>query len=445
MVFEESLKRDKVRACHRMNKNQNGPHTTAVLNRDLPVLDWYLIPESFSLPLISQAIREFSIKKGSTILDPFCGAGTTVVAAKLTGLNGVGIEVNPFLCFVARTKVRFDYDLPSLKEALETVISLSRDAFLGFDADLPLFSRGAEQARVEILVEAPFGMPRMFKWISPRAATKVMTLKECILKIVSGSEFEDFFLLALASILRPSSNMKLQPHAFGSRVEKTDAPVLDLYEAKIRKMYRDLETVNRGKEQWGEVNIHEGDCREAKIEDTLLPAALAVTSPPYLNNLDYTMQTRLELFFLEYVRNMDDLRALRKKMVICDAKAIYRDIEDHKLANEFKSIRTIAEQLHDKLSDRGWGWDYSFMTLSYFGGIYRMLSTMKKLVRRGARYLIVTGDSAHVGIYVPVTKITGELGVAAGWQLEGIKVQRTRRSSSHDQVLDESIVILKKK
>lgn len=439
------MKKDKVKVHHRMENNHNRLHTTAVLNRDLPVLDWYLMPESFSLPLIDQAIQEFGIKGSSTLLDPFCGAGTTVVAAKLSGFNGVGIEVNPFLCFATRTKVRFDYDLRRLREAIESVLSLARVVFQGFDGDLPLFSRKAEQAKVEILTTPPFGMPRMFKWISPKPATKVLTLKECILKVVSESEFRDLFLLALAAILRQSSNMKLQPHAFGSRIEKVDAPVLDLFEAKIRKMFRDLEMLGKNKKEWGEVNIHEGDCREGGVEDSLLPAALAVTSPPYLNNLDYTMQTRLELFFLDYVKNMDDVRALRKRMVICDAKAMYRDIEDHKLAQEFESIRTIASRLHEKLGGRGWGWDYSFMTLSYFGGIYRMLSTTKKLMRRGGRYLIVTGDSAHGGILVPVTKITGELGVAAGWELEGIKVQRTRRSSSHEHRLDESIVILKKK
>jgi hypothetical protein len=445
MTVDGTATKRKSASLGRMENQHNGLHTTAVLNRDLPVLDWYLIPESFSHPLIVQAIQEFGIRRGSTLLDPFCGAGTTVVTAKLSGLNGVGIEVNPFLCFAARTKLRVDYSLSKLKEAIESVVALARDTFRGFQSDLPLFSTKSGTSGIQILTQPPFSMPRMFRWISPKPATKVLTLKESVLRVASGTEFTDFFLLALAAILRQSSNMKLQPHAFGSRVEKEDAPVLELFEAKVRKMYRDLETMQGRSRECGEGRIHEGDCRAGDIGDTLLPAALAITSPPYLNNLDYTMQTRLELFFLGFVKDMDELRALRKKMIICDAKAIYRDVEDHAIAQEFKSIRSIAAQLHERLGGRGWGWDYSFMTLSYFGGIYRMLCAVKKHMRRGGRYLIVTGDSAHGGIPVPVTRITGELGVTAGWELEGIKVQRTRRSSSHQYGLDESIIILRRR
>ncbi|MGD9100657.1 MAG: DNA methyltransferase, partial [Anaerolineae bacterium] len=80
---------------------------TAALNQGLPCLDWYLMPESFSAPLIRSAIDEYKLKPGQTVLDPFSGTGTTVLTAMLHGLNGIGIEVNPFLCFAARIKTHF--------------------------------------------------------------------------------------------------------------------------------------------------------------------------------------------------------------------------------------------------------------------------------------------------------------------------------------------------
>ena len=49
--------------------------STAVLNRGLCVHDWYLMPESYSDPLIVEAIERFGIDVGDNILDPFSGTG----------------------------------------------------------------------------------------------------------------------------------------------------------------------------------------------------------------------------------------------------------------------------------------------------------------------------------------------------------------------------------
>jgi DNA modification methylase len=41
---------------------------------------------------------------GDTVLDPFCGSGTTMVAAFRTGRNSIGIEIDPEYC---RTAARY--------------------------------------------------------------------------------------------------------------------------------------------------------------------------------------------------------------------------------------------------------------------------------------------------------------------------------------------------
>src|SRR6202042_2462436 len=42
---------------------------------------------------------------GEWCLDPFCGRGTTLFAARLLGLRAVGIDVNPVATAIARAKL----------------------------------------------------------------------------------------------------------------------------------------------------------------------------------------------------------------------------------------------------------------------------------------------------------------------------------------------------
>jgi hypothetical protein len=154
------------------------------------------------------------------------------------------------------------------------------------------------------------------------------------------------------------------------------------------------------------------------------------------------MQTRMELFFLGFVKSMEELKQLRKRMMICDAKAMYRDVEDWTRVEQVQSIREIAQRIDDKLGDRGWGWDYAHMTRQYFGGILRALEATRAMLKPGAHFVLVVGESAHAGVLVPVPDLIAELGELVGYHREEIRVLRTRRSSSHTHGLKESSVVL---
>jgi DNA modification methylase len=403
--------------------------TTAVPNNHRSFFNWYIMPEAFSAPLIEKYIQEYRIKPGQTILDPFSGTGTTILVAKLRGINGIGIEINPFLCFASKIKVKWNYNLVKLQEDAETLKQNIHSRLTHHQLDYSNLKPD---------------MPRIDKWITPKITNKVLGIKELI-KEIANPEHQEFFLLALSAILREISNMKLSPHAFGSRKHRADAPVFELFILKMKQMISDLRSIQKKSNSWGKAEVIEGDNRCVDVSHhELLPADLAITSPPYLNNLDYTMQTRMELFFLGFVENMLELRSLRKSMVICDAKAMYKDIKDHELVRDIESIQKIVNELKEVHRDKKWGWDYPFMASQYFGGIFKMLQNVMTMLKPGARYIIVTGESSHSGVLVPVPDITAELGQRAGFNIDDIVVHRTRRSSSHLHTLKECSVILSK-
>jgi hypothetical protein len=361
-------------------------------------------------------------------------------------MNAVGFEVNPFLCFAARVKLAHCINRGLLcNEADRLLARLERKRGgmrkAGRVAEGPAEWRPPRQP----MLFEDMQMPRLHRWISPAVIEKVLVIKDEIAR-VSEKRRRDFFMLALAAILRPCSNMKLTPHAFGSREPKEDAPVLELFSEKIKKMIGDVKAVAESDHLRGKtavLNVDARYCRDAECD--LLPADLAVTSSPYLNNLDYTMQTRLELFFLDFVKDMNELRTLRKRMVTCDAKAMYKDVPDSKRVASFTSIQSVAQKLREKHKGKNWGWDYAYMTTQYFWGMHRVLENVWSHLKPDGRFVLIVGESAHSGIKVAVPAIIGEMGETLGYRLEEIRVHRVRRSSSHEFGLEESAVVLQKR
>jgi modification methylase len=57
-------------------------------------------PAPFPLELASRLVQMFSFE-GDTVLDPFCGSGTTMLASLKTGRNSIGVEIDAEYCRMA--------------------------------------------------------------------------------------------------------------------------------------------------------------------------------------------------------------------------------------------------------------------------------------------------------------------------------------------------------
>src|SRR5205807_819184 len=62
-------------------------------------------PAPFPLEIAYRLVRMFSFS-GDTVIDPFCGSGTTMVAAMKSGRNSIGIEIDAEYCKMAEERLR---------------------------------------------------------------------------------------------------------------------------------------------------------------------------------------------------------------------------------------------------------------------------------------------------------------------------------------------------
>jgi site-specific DNA-methyltransferase (adenine-specific) len=61
-------------------------------------------PAPFPFELANRLVRMFSFW-GDTVLDPFCGTGTTMLASMKANRNSIGTEVDPEYCKMAFTRL----------------------------------------------------------------------------------------------------------------------------------------------------------------------------------------------------------------------------------------------------------------------------------------------------------------------------------------------------
>ena len=55
-----------------------------------PIQRWAPYVQGFSASFVDEMLQRFSISPGQTVLDPFAGSGTVLVAAKMKGIDAIG-------------------------------------------------------------------------------------------------------------------------------------------------------------------------------------------------------------------------------------------------------------------------------------------------------------------------------------------------------------------
>lgn len=295
--------------------------------QDLAFHDWYRFVLSFPPHLVRDYMRDFELSERSTVLDPFCGTGTTLVEAQLNGLQSVGVEANPFAHFASRVKVSWKVDpeilLERAHEIAEEVLGKLRSQ--GIEDGLAGLRDSSEAMLTELGPEAQKML--VGNSISPLPLHKTLVLLQS-LKAHQAEAYYDHALLALAKALVFSiSNLR-----FGLEVgvgkAKADAPVVEAWLKEVGRISADLRNVLGG--LYPSATVHLADARD--LSRLLEPDSIdaVITSPPYPNEKDYTRTTRVESVILGFFNDRQELRSFKKTLIRSNTRGVYKEDDDDK-------------------------------------------------------------------------------------------------------------------
>ncbi len=415
---------------------------------DRPVHDWYRFVLSFPPHLVRDYLGRFGVCPSETVLDPFCGTGTTLVECKKLGLRSVGIESNPMAQLASSVKVDWSVDRTGLLDYAEQVVTSARKTLeqQGMDewTGLPLFTTTG-QAQSPLTELRPEQLKLLLKdSISPLPLHKTLLLLDAIDR-QGDRQMQHYGRLALASALvRRIGNLKFGPEVGVGKV-KDDAPVFDAWLDRVRSMASDIGLV--GDRADVTARVIKADSRQ--IDRILEPQSVdtVITSPPYPNEKDYTRTTRLESVILGLIRDKQELRSLKQDLVRSNTRGVYKsDTDDLEVADNVE-IRNIAEAIEQRRVELGKtsGFErlYPRVTRLYFGGMARHLASLRPVLKPGARLAYVVGDQAsYLRVMIRTGHLLAELAQSLNYTVTGLDLFRTRLSTVTGEQLREEVVLL---
>lgn len=414
---------------------------------DRAIHHWYRFVLSFPPHLVRNYVDRFDMHGSNIVLDPFCGAGTTLVECKRLGIASIGIEPNPIAHFASAVKADWSVDSLALSDFTDEVVASAKSALqdgVHDWSDLPLLQeygvspsplRGLSPEQSKLLLKNS---------ISPIPLHKTLVLLDAI-DGHGHCQLRRYARLALANALvHHISNLKFGPEVGVGRI-RDDAPVLDVWRDCMQTIIHDIRLVQNTAHV--PAQVIKADSRD--VGQVLEPSSVdaVITSPPYPNEKDYTRTTRLESVILGLIRNRSELRSLKMGLVRSNTRGVYKTDTDDREVHQHKEIQGLAESIESRRIQLGKtsGFErlYPRVTQLYFGGMRRHLASLRPVLKPKAKLAYVVGDQAsYLRVMIRTGHILANLARSLGYEVTGTELFRTRPSTATGAQLREEVVLL---
>lgn len=319
--------------------------------------------------------------QSATVLDPMCGSGTVVRTAMERGLKASGRDLDPLAVLMTRVWTTA-VDIADLRkggrELVRRARALHHRRIVSMDdresGDFVSYwfakTQADELARLSTV---------LCEWSEPARGVLSLALS----RIIVSKEMQ-------ASLARDTSHSR--PH----RVARSNG--FDVYQGFLRAV-EVVASRLRAERLRGRADVRQEDARELEsIDDCSIDAV--VTSPPYLNAIDYLRGHRLALVWLGYtVRQVRELRS--------------RSIGAERMADQEVMVdlgRFVSEHDGARLDGRQWGW-----IRRYAMDMRAVLTQLRRVLTTDGRVVLIVGNSFLRGARVDNAGIVESLAAGLGF------------------------------
>ncbi len=379
-------------------------------NTRLPVHRWFRYSAGFSAQWVESVVADFARSAGTArVLDPFCGSGTTLIAAQDAGVECRGVESHPFVARIAKAKVARRSNPDAYYTLAKMVLKSAKLRSGSCEGYAPLIG----------------------KCYRPESLADLDCLRRAYEEHKEDSPGSELTWLTLLAILRRTSHVGTAnwQYVLPRKSKKAVAKPFDAFEEQMAIIRRDMLFSQDAPDVPATLLL--GDARDCRgVPDGF--ANLVITSPPYPNNYDYADATRLEMSFMREIDGWGNLHeAVRKHLVVsCSQHVPDRSVDlDAVLESEALSpiraeVRAVCRKLGEIRLTKGGKKTYHLMVACYFADLAKVWHALRRACSSPCQVCFVIGDSAPYGVYVPVMDWMGKLAMAAGF--DAVRFEKLR-------------------
>ena len=357
------------------------------------VYGWSHLYSAFSEAFVLDALAAVRRSPREVVLDPFVGCGTATLAASKMGHPAIGLDLDPYSCLLARAGIAIKADPVTVRKLLGR-----HD-----DGNEYAVSEGARGIFCESDIRYAAGVLQQVVRRIDRGPAEAW---QRILNDPKGSyDSEAVSLAALsvgsvkaAKLVEGSNPVWARAALNGERGARTKLETAARRSAE--QMLGDLRAL-QGSLQYRNVRIINGDVRSwaprAKSVD------IVITSPPYLNRLDYVVHhlAPLTLYSALMQINLDDMR----KLMIGTTKIRGKEDESSEWGPLCRStLRAIAAH-PSKASATYYYWTFH----QYFSDMHVLFQKLSRICVAGARGVFVAQNSFYKELEIEVPEILIEI------------------------------------